>query len=242
MSFEGDVSSAESLASRSSGIELLNQFERDEMLSRFVPVKVLSRKTVKRFKKIHTLSVQGITDHNYCPLCNYRANSKANLAIHFRTHTGEAPFQCAVCQQKFKQKGNLTTHLLAHQGIKRFQCDQCEYKATQKIDLTRHKTMHSGERPFKCDVCGFSTGRKGVLIKHARTHTGEKLYPCTHCPFRSTTSWGISQHILTHTGQKPAKKFSCSESGCSYQASRRASFSKHIEKHSRETVLHGHGL
>ncbi|XP_050686871.1 longitudinals lacking protein, isoforms H/M/V-like isoform X10 [Eriocheir sinensis] len=47
-------------------------------------------------------------------------------------------FICAFCQKGFNHKGNFMKHYRTHTGEKPFQCPKCPYKATQKAHLTTH--------------------------------------------------------------------------------------------------------
>ena len=49
--------------------------------------------------------------HNGCPK-GY--NSKMNLIIHERKHTGQKPFECQICHKTFPSNGNLKKHLGIH--------------------------------------------------------------------------------------------------------------------------------
>ena len=187
--------------------------EREEMLRHFIPVNMLSEKTVERMKKMEGRRKQGLVVH-YCNECNYMTQNKSDLVNHSRTHSKEKPFHCELCDQKFSQKGQLKVHVMSHKG-RRFECKECDYKAARKSSLVTHLLTHSGVKPHKCDSCEFSTTTKDNLIIHQRLHSGEKPYACTRCSYKATCSSNLIQHMRKHTGVKP---YACSE--CSYQAAR----------------------
>ncbi|KAK2120277.1 Sal-like protein 4 [Saguinus oedipus] len=54
------------------------------------------------------------TDPNKCLICHRVLNCQSSLKMHYRTHTGERPFQCKICGRAFSTKGNLKTHLGVH--------------------------------------------------------------------------------------------------------------------------------
>ncbi|XP_063864180.1 longitudinals lacking protein, isoforms H/M/V-like isoform X10 [Scylla paramamosain] len=56
-------------------------------------------------------------------------------------------FICAFCQKGFNHKGNFMKHYRTHTGEKPFQCPKCPYKATQKAHLTTHMVGRHGEFP-----------------------------------------------------------------------------------------------
>ena len=45
-----------------------------------------------------------------CTVCGKRFPSDSKLQTHFRTHTGDKPFECTHCGRKFSEKGNLKRH------------------------------------------------------------------------------------------------------------------------------------
>ena len=173
MHFQSDdeePGSSESTAERS---------EREEMLRHFVPVNMLSERTVERMRKMEGRKRQGLVVY-YCNECNYATQNKSYLVNHSRTHSGEQPFHCKLCDRKFGRSSCLNQHLLTHkQG--QFECKECDYKAAQKQHLVRHLLTHSGVKPHKCDSCEFSATTKCNLIIHQRIHSGEKPYACTRC-------------------------------------------------------------
>ena len=76
--------------------------EREEMLKHFVPVNMLTERTVERMKKMEGRRRRGLVVH-YCNECNYATHEKPNLVKHSRTHSGEKPFHCEFCDQKVRK-------------------------------------------------------------------------------------------------------------------------------------------
>ena len=87
--------------------------EREDMLRHFVPVNMLSERTVERMKKMEGRRRQGLVVY-HCNECNYTTQHKSDLVKHSRTHSGEKPFRCKLCDQKLKHSRNLNLHLLTH--------------------------------------------------------------------------------------------------------------------------------
>ncbi|KAK3869711.1 hypothetical protein Pcinc_025004 [Petrolisthes cinctipes] len=71
-----------------------------------------------------------------------RAAMKTGGAV---TSSHKASFVCTVCQKPFNHKGNFLKHYRTHTGEKPFQCPKCPYKATQKAHLTSHMLGRHGE-------------------------------------------------------------------------------------------------
>ncbi|KAJ8355535.1 hypothetical protein SKAU_G00183290 [Synaphobranchus kaupii] len=78
-------------------------------------------KLFKRPKDIsdHARRVHAEKTPQECPHCDKLIASKAGLALHIRTHTGEKPYCCADCGARFAQKSSYNTHTRnIHQGPK----------------------------------------------------------------------------------------------------------------------------
>jgi len=113
-----------------------------------------------------------------CNFCNKFYDSKTQLKIHERTHTGERPFVCQVCQKAFTSKNNLKMHLEAH----------------------------SSEKPFVCDTCGQAFGRKAYLRAHNKQvhNVGNPAnYSCQLCNIKFVTLMGYDKHMKIHMEEDP---------------------------------------
>ncbi|KAI8093168.1 Gli-3 product/segment polarity gene cubitus interruptus-like protein [Halteromyces radiatus] len=87
-----------------------------------------------------------------CRWKNCRRNQKPfikrhKMYNHFRTHTGEKPFQCddEGCQRRFSRLDSLVTHKKVHSNIRPFQCKvpDCTKAYFHARSLRKHLRCHT---------------------------------------------------------------------------------------------------
>ncbi|XP_060572451.1 gastrula zinc finger protein xLCGF3.1-like [Ruditapes philippinarum] len=60
----------------------------------------------------------GLNLKHRCPICGKLTQSRYQLEVHVRTHTGEKPYRCTLCEKRFSHKSNIKRHLLSQHGDK----------------------------------------------------------------------------------------------------------------------------
>ena len=112
------------------------------------------------------------------------------IAAHYRTHTGERPFQCKLCDRKFKDKKTCRKHIVRKSCLESF-------KKEKKIPTTFHNQddehiLYLGWNQIEfekigpdyvCphDGCDYKINFLPSIESHYRRHTGEKPFQCTLC-------------------------------------------------------------
>ncbi|XP_053618366.1 gastrula zinc finger protein XlCGF57.1-like [Plodia interpunctella] len=150
---------------------------------------------LKRHTRIHK-------KNRNCSVCNRRFKKYYELQQHFRTHTGERPFECDQCHKRFMTKPHLKIHLKLHTGEKPFKCEVCELSFIRRSQLNTHMRTHTGEKNFECSVCQRRFRYKHILVLHMRTHTGEKPFKCSVCDKRFIARMNMSRHIAKIHNEK----------------------------------------
>lgn len=153
----------------------------------------------------HARSHRTTGDAHRCDVCNKTFAVPARLVRHYRTHTGERPFECEYCHKMFSVKENLQVHRRIHTKERPYRCGVCDAAFEHSGKLHRHARIHTGERPHACPHCHKTFIQSGQLVIHLRTHTGEKPYRCPApgCGKGFTCSKQLKVHSRTHTGERP---------------------------------------
>ena len=145
------------------------------------------------------------TDSNECVICKRILSCQSALKMHYRTHTGERPFQCRICTRAFSTKGNLKTHMNIHRFTEKID-SEAESSQTDDDDeqsspvsfippqffpflalataFNQTKVFTNESLPIRClsrQECSIGSKKfssASALHIHHRTHTGEKPYQC----------------------------------------------------------------
>ena len=75
-----------------------------------------------------------------CPVmsCGYSSRTRSHVREHYKTHSGEKPFQCKICDKKFANKGNCETHIRTHDDKFKFKCHVCVANFAEYRNLEKH--------------------------------------------------------------------------------------------------------
>lgn len=98
-------------------------------------------------------------------------SSLGDMDESMETINGEpAIFQCQECGKRFPHRSSYITHYRSHSGEKPYECTMCNKSFSQKGNLTKHMRTHTNERPYACDHCGKTFMQRNHMLRHARIH------------------------------------------------------------------------
>jgi len=158
-----------------------------------------------------------------CVECKRRFTSDKALADHFRTHTGERPFECIWCAQSFAMLRAMEQHA---------------WKEHVKVD--KQQSQHV--RTFKCAFCPKVVGTASALTQHERTHRSHQ-HTCAVCDRQFSVADALVRHTLQwHTGvtdksqmkkceRLAAPRFKCIECEKGYRNQK--DYARHIAWHAK---------
>ncbi|KAI9022648.1 hypothetical protein DFJ74DRAFT_670374 [Hyaloraphidium curvatum] len=174
-----------------------------------------------------------------CTECGDLFPRSENLMLHWRTHTGERPYECDFegCGKSFTTSGGLVKHGRIHSGERPHVCDfdGCDKTFADLSNLVTHKRKHTGARPYQCEAegCGKRFRLSGKLVNHRRIHTGQRPFACDvgGCGKSFVQSGHLITHLRSHTGEKP---YECYFEGCGRACTTSGNLVEHIRTHTGE--------
>ena len=116
-----------------------------------------------------------------CSECQYKSNSKVDLAKHFRTdHPQQSQFLCDNCPYVTNYQHNLNTHISSKHQQNKLKCDKCDFVSSWRTAFLQHqrekhgefkkRSKHSGQRMFLCENCSYSTKIPKLFSSHQIKH------------------------------------------------------------------------
>ena len=77
-----------------------------------------------------------------CSLCDYVAETEADLQNHHRCHLQENTLRCSNCPKSFIDEQTLQGHLCSYDSSRNFTCKICGKTFKHCSSLSRHKRSH----------------------------------------------------------------------------------------------------
>ena len=107
-----------------------------------------------------------------CDKCDASFKSKERLKIHIRgKHEGVFKFHCTICPAKYNIKSEFEAHFRSHTGEKPFNCSICGKGFSKSEVMRKHEKIHLPEEEkyiYPCEFCGKRFSVKFNLQTHIK--------------------------------------------------------------------------
>ncbi|XP_076813063.1 uncharacterized protein LOC143459706 isoform X2 [Clavelina lepadiformis] len=102
---------------------------------------------------------------NQCHTCRRILSCPSALKLHYRTHTGERPYQCDLCSRAFTTRGNLRTH---YSSVHRRELPPAS--ASSATSMARRNMAQKSNSSFACTLCNSNFENQMALAQHMQMH------------------------------------------------------------------------
>ena len=74
----------------------------------------------------------------FCIVCEKDCESRRELRLHVKTHTGQFPYTCFICNKAYAMKRYLKRHMVCHADFPKHRCPKCGVRYKLKSELETH--------------------------------------------------------------------------------------------------------
>nr|CAB3265848.1 ZF(C2H2)-18 zinc finger protein [Phallusia mammillata] len=101
---------------------------------------------------------------NQCRTCRRILSCPSALKLHYRTHTGERPYQCDLCSRAFTTRGNLRTH---YSSVHRRELPPASASSATSIG---RRGGNAAQRSHACPLCSNVFDDQAAFAQHMQIH------------------------------------------------------------------------